>query len=67
MSESDPHLIRTEDELREETGLPNLRVACIGPGGENLVRFACIMNDKHRAAGRSGVGPLTEGFGSNRS
>jgi len=48
----------TEDGLREETGLPSLRVACIGPGGENLVRFACIMNDKHRAAGRSGVGAV---------
>jgi len=48
----------TEDGLREETGLPNLRVACIGPAGEKLVRFACIMNDKHRAAGRSGVGAV---------
>lgn len=48
----------TEDGLRDETGLPNLRVACIGPAGENLVKFACIMNDKHRAAGRSGVGAV---------
>ena len=48
----------TEDGLREELGIPQLRVACIGPGGENLVRFACIMNDKHRAAGRSGVGTV---------
>ncbi len=48
----------TEDGLREELGIPNLRVACIGPAGEKLVRFACIMNDKHRAAGRSGVGTV---------
>ncbi|NOX56511.1 MAG: aldehyde ferredoxin oxidoreductase family protein [Planctomycetes bacterium] len=48
----------TEDGLREELGVPGLRVACIGPAGENLVRFACIMNDKHRAAGRSGVGAV---------
>jgi aldehyde:ferredoxin oxidoreductase len=48
----------TEDGLRRETGLPGLRVACIGPAGENLVKFACIMNDKHRAAGRSGVGTV---------
>ncbi len=48
----------TEDGLREDLGIPNLRVACIGPAGENLVRFACIMNDKHRAAGRSGVGTV---------
>ncbi|GCC10800.1 putative oxidoreductase YdhV [archaeon] len=33
-------------------------VACIGPAGENLVLFANIMNDKHRAAGRTGVGAV---------
>ncbi len=48
----------TEDQLRRELGQPSLRVACIGPAGENLVKFACIMNDKHRAAGRSGVGTV---------
>ena len=48
----------TEDRLRDLTGLPGLRTACIGPAGEKLVRFACIMNDKHRAAGRSGVGAV---------
>jgi aldehyde:ferredoxin oxidoreductase len=48
----------TEDGLREELGIPQLRVCCIGPAGENGVRFACIMNDKHRAAGRSGVGAV---------
>src|SRR5262249_17648441 len=48
----------TEDGIREEVGVPNARVACIGPAGERLVRFACIMNDKHRAAGRAGVGAV---------
>ncbi len=48
----------TEDGIRDELGIPNLRVACIGPAGEKLVRFACVMNDKHRAAGRSGVGAV---------
>lgn len=48
----------TEDGLRRELGIPGLRVASIGPAGENLVRFAAIMNDKHRAAGRSGVGAV---------
>ena len=48
----------TEDAIRDETGMPGLRVAGIGPAGENLVRFACIVNDKHRAAGRSGVGAV---------
>ncbi|MEE3369573.1 MAG: aldehyde ferredoxin oxidoreductase family protein [Planctomycetota bacterium] len=48
----------TEDGLRNELGIPQLRTSCIGPAGENLVKFACIMNDKHRAAGRSGVGTV---------
>ena len=34
------------------------KIACIGPAGENLVRFACIMNDDGRTAGRSGVGAV---------
>lgn len=33
-------------------------VACIGPGGENLVRFSCIMNDFVSAAGRCGMGAV---------
>jgi aldehyde:ferredoxin oxidoreductase len=48
----------TEDGIRTELGIPGTRIACIGPAGENRVRFACIMNDKHRAAGRSGVGAV---------
>ncbi|PKO12494.1 MAG: aldehyde ferredoxin oxidoreductase [Chloroflexi bacterium HGW-Chloroflexi-10] len=47
----------TEDQLISETDA-KARVACIGPAGENLVRIASIMNDKHRAAGRSGVGAV---------
>jgi aldehyde:ferredoxin oxidoreductase len=34
------------------------QVACIGPAGENLVKMAAIINDKHRAAGRGGVGAV---------
>ncbi len=47
----------TEDILRNETH-PDARVALIGPAGENLARVACVMNDKGRAAGRSGVGAV---------
>jgi aldehyde:ferredoxin oxidoreductase len=47
----------TEDILIAETD-PKAKVACIGPAGENLVKVASIMNDKHRAAGRSGVGAV---------
>jgi len=34
------------------------KAAVIGPAGEKLVRFAAIMNDHHRAAGRGGVGAV---------
>ncbi|MCJ7623828.1 MAG: hypothetical protein MUO76_10020, partial [Anaerolineaceae bacterium] len=47
----------TDDAILAETD-PRAKVACIGPAGENLVKFASIMNDKHRAAGRSGVGAV---------
>lgn len=47
----------TTDELLKETS-EEARVACIGPGGEKLVLFATVMNDKHRAAGRSGLGAV---------
>ena len=32
--------------------------ACIGPGGEKLIRFAGVMNDEGRTAGRCGLGAL---------
>jgi aldehyde:ferredoxin oxidoreductase len=51
-------VFETEDHIRAELGVPDCIVASIGPAGENLVRFAAIMNDKHRAAGRSGVGAV---------
>jgi aldehyde:ferredoxin oxidoreductase len=47
----------TTDRLVEETD-PRARVACIGPAGEKEVLFASIMNEKDRAAGRSGVGAV---------
>ncbi|MFY9605281.1 MAG: aldehyde ferredoxin oxidoreductase N-terminal domain-containing protein, partial [Thermoplasmata archaeon] len=34
------------------------KAAVIGPAGEKLVRYAAIMNDFHRAAGRGGVGAV---------
>ncbi len=38
--------------------LNSMGIANIGPAGENLVRFACIMSDGGRAAGRSGLGAV---------
>ncbi|WP_300460206.1 aldehyde ferredoxin oxidoreductase family protein [Desulfobacula sp.] len=48
---------QTTDLLLTETH-SKAKVACIGPAGEKQVLFASIMNDKHRAAGRSGVGAV---------
>jgi aldehyde:ferredoxin oxidoreductase len=48
----------TTDAIYEEVADKRARVACIGPAGEKLVRIAAIMNDKHRAAGRGGVGAV---------
>ena len=47
----------TTDALSEVHG-DKSRVACIGPAGEKQVLFASVMNDKDRAAGRSGVGAV---------
>ncbi len=47
----------TED-LLQETSEEKLTIASIGPAGENLVRYAAIMNNKHRAAGRCGLGAV---------
>jgi len=49
------------DELSAEVGkseAKEIKVACIGPAGENLVKIASIMNDKNRAAGRGGHGAV---------
>ena len=48
----------TDDAIREELGDYYVRVAAIGPAGEKLARIACIINDKTRAAGRTGLGAV---------
>lgn len=49
----------TTDMIIEDLGNDkNIKVACIGPAGENLVKFSCIVNDKGRTAGRTGVGAV---------
>jgi len=47
----------TEDILKEQLG-NEIKVACIGPAGENISLISCIMHDKGRAAGRSGLGAV---------
>lgn len=47
----------TQKIIKAETH-KDAKVACIGPAGEKLVKFASIMNDDGRAAGRGGVGAV---------
>lgn len=48
---------KTTDILLDKEG-KDFSVVCIGPAGENLVRFACIVNDKERVYGRGGPGAV---------
>ena len=50
-------VFETTDELNKRCGA-SFRVSCIGPAGENLCLYAGVMNDKHRAAGRGGLGAV---------
>lgn len=47
-----------QDAIRDELGDPRIRVAQIGPAGENLVRFANVANDLNEFAGRTGLGAV---------
>ncbi|MCJ7593204.1 MAG: aldehyde ferredoxin oxidoreductase family protein, partial [Desulfobacterales bacterium] len=50
--------VETLEALIQETGESKLRAAVIGPGGEKQSLMACVINDKHRAAGRGGCGAV---------
>ncbi len=43
--------------IKNELNDQNVRIACIGPAGENLSKMACIINEL-RAAGRKGLGAV---------
>jgi aldehyde:ferredoxin oxidoreductase len=47
-----------QEAIGTELGDRHIRTALIGPGGENRVRYACIMNDLRHAAGRTGMGAV---------
>ncbi len=52
-------VFETTDMIIKELGPDKkIRVACIGPAGERLVKFATVSNDKARTAGRTGVGAV---------
>ncbi len=42
--------------FKEKYGEKDLTVITIGPAGENLVKFACWLNEDDRASGRGGTG-----------
>ena len=48
----------TEETLKKSLQDPLTRVSSIGKAGENGILFAAVVNDLHRAAGRSGVGTV---------
>ncbi len=48
----------TEDAIKDELGDYYVRVAAIGMAGEKLSKIACIINEKTRAAGRTGLGAV---------
>jgi aldehyde:ferredoxin oxidoreductase len=48
----------TEDAINAAVAVKGVQSVVIGPGGENLVSFACISNNYWRCAGRGGVGAV---------
>jgi len=48
----------TEDLIQEEIGDPDLKIASIGPAGENRVRFACVIMDSMGSSSRGGMGAV---------
>ena len=50
--------IETQKRIRTQRRDPKVQVACIGPAGENLVRFSAIRSGMKSAAGRTGMGAV---------
>jgi aldehyde:ferredoxin oxidoreductase len=50
--------LATQEAIQTTTGDKRTRLAMIGPAGENLVAYACVINDLRHAAGRTGVGAV---------
>jgi aldehyde:ferredoxin oxidoreductase len=47
-----------EDAMRDELDDEKIRTTLIGPAGENLVRYAAVVNDRSHFAGRTGLGAV---------
>ncbi|SPF50504.1 putative Tungsten-containing aldehyde ferredoxin oxidoreductase [Syntrophobacter sp. SbD1] len=48
----------TQKLIQQELGDSETKVVCIGPAGERLVRFACLITETGDAAGRTGMGAV---------
>lgn len=51
-------IYKTQQMIAEEINEKRMSVACIGPAGEKQIRYASVMNDQGRAAGRCGLGAV---------
>lgn len=51
-------VLEAQEALRKEVGEPLARTCLIGPAGENLVRYACLVNDVTHFGGRTGLGAV---------
>ncbi|TFF86364.1 MAG: aldehyde ferredoxin oxidoreductase [Promethearchaeota archaeon] len=49
---------KTQEKILKELKDEKIKIAAIGPAGENLVKYACVINDFGRAAGRTGMGAV---------
>ena len=50
--------VETQKEIRSQLGDERIQVACIGPAGENRVRYSCIRSGMKSSAGRTGLGAV---------
>ena len=49
---------KTQSLIQEDLGDADVKSLCIGPAGENLVKYACIRTSVKNAAGRTGIGAV---------
>ena len=52
------NIAEANDMIKEEVGDNRIKISQIGIGGENLVQYACVLNDLKHACGRSGMGAV---------
>jgi aldehyde:ferredoxin oxidoreductase len=50
--------VEAGDEIHKELGDTKIKIASIGPGGENLVKYASVMFENCHAVGRTGMGAV---------